>query len=51
MVEQVASWFQTREHLAAKTHWPYNATYQQFVTTDLLVGAKAVLSTYARWSL
>lgn len=41
----------TREHLAAKTHWPYNATYQQFVTTDLLVGVKAVLSRYARWSL
>ncbi len=50
MIEQVAFWFQTREHLAAKTPWPYNATYQQVVTTDLLVGTKAVLAKYARFS-
>jgi hypothetical protein len=50
-VEQVAYWFQNREHLGLKTYWPSGAAYQQFAALDLLDSVKATLSHHRRWSL
>jgi hypothetical protein len=50
-VEQVAYWFQNREHLGLKTYWPSGVAYQQFAAFDLLDSVKATLSHYRRWSL
>jgi hypothetical protein len=50
-VEQVAYWFQNREHLGLKTYWPTGVAYQQFAALDLLDSVKAVLTRHTRWSL
>jgi hypothetical protein len=50
-VEQIAYWFQNREHLGLKTYWPSGAAYYQFATLDLLDSVKATLAHYRRWSL
>jgi hypothetical protein len=50
-IEQVAFWFQNREHLGLKTYWPSGLAYHQFATFDLLDSVKATLSHYRRWSL
>jgi hypothetical protein len=50
-VEQVAYWFQNRERLGLLRIWDYHATYRQFADLDLLPAVRAVLCTYARWSL
>ncbi|HWX22592.1 MAG TPA: hypothetical protein VN578_22040 [Candidatus Binatia bacterium] len=34
-VEQVAYWFQNREHLGLKTYWPSDVAYNQFAALDL----------------
>jgi hypothetical protein len=50
-VEQVAYWFQNREHLGLKTYWPSGAAYQQFAALDLLDSVKTTLAHHRRWSL
>ena len=50
-IEQVAFWFQTRDHVGAKTLWPKDGVYQQFADTDLLPSVRAVLKRYQRWSI
>ena len=50
-IEQVAYWFQNREHLGLKTYWPSGDAYRQFAALDLLDSVKATLSHYRRWSL
>jgi hypothetical protein len=47
-VEQVAYWFQNREHLGLLTIWPHTGTYENFVQSDLLPEIKAVLKRYQR---
>ncbi|HEY5909857.1 MAG TPA: hypothetical protein VJA21_04555 [Verrucomicrobiae bacterium] len=50
-VEQVASWFQKRDHQGIRTSWPYNGEYKQFASLDLLPSVSAVLKSHARLSL
>ena len=50
-VEQVAFWFQNREHLGLKTYWPAGVAYEQFAALDLLDSVKAVLSHHRRWAI
>ena len=50
-VEQCAFWFQNRDRLGLKTHWPSGEAYRQFATQDLLGSVQAVLARYRRWSL
>jgi hypothetical protein len=50
-VEQVAYWFQNREHLGLKTYWPAGVAYQQFAALDMLDSVKAVLAQHRRWAL
>jgi hypothetical protein len=50
-IEQVAYWFQNREHLGLKTYWPSGATCKQFAARDLLDSVEATLGYYRRWSL
>jgi hypothetical protein len=50
-VEQVAAWFQMRDMLGLVRHWPKGGVYQQFAQTDLLIGVRAVLERYRRWSM
>jgi hypothetical protein len=47
-VEQVAFWFQTRDHAGVIREWPKGGTYEQFVDLDLLPGVRAVLAKYER---
>ncbi|HEV2207919.1 MAG TPA: hypothetical protein VG167_04040 [Verrucomicrobiae bacterium] len=47
-VEQVAYWFQNRDHLGLKTYWPSGAAYYQFAAFDLLDSVKNVLSHHTR---
>ena len=49
-VEQVAYWFQTRDHLGLKTTWPHEGTYAQFAQLPLILPVQAVLKRYERWS-
>jgi hypothetical protein len=49
-VEQVAAWFQNRDKLGLDTIWPHEGTYQKFAQLDFLLGVKAVLSRYVRWT-
>jgi hypothetical protein len=49
-VEQVAYWYQNRDHLGVFRQWPKGGTYQQFVDLDLLPSVRAVLRKYERWS-
>ena len=46
-VEQVAFWFQNRDRLGLKTHWPSGDAYRQFATQDLLDSVQAVLAATA----
>ena len=50
-VEQCAFWFQNKDRLGLKTHWPSGEAYRQFATQDLLESVQAVLARYRRWSL
>ncbi len=50
-VEQVAHWFQTRDHLGIRTSWPSGGEYKQFAAANLLPAVSAVLSTHAAYSL
>jgi hypothetical protein len=50
-VEQVASWFQTRDMLGLVRNRPWQGDYQQFAQLDLLPNVKAVLTRYERWAL
>jgi hypothetical protein len=50
-VEQVALWFQTRDYLGLKTHWPSGETYLQFTQGPLLPTVAATLKQYQRWTL
>jgi hypothetical protein len=50
-VEQVAFWFQNKDRLGLKTHWPSGDAYRQFATQDLLESVQAVLARYRRWSI
>ena len=50
-VEQVACWFQTRDFLGLKTHWPSGGTYLQFTQEPLLPAVRAVLTNYRTWRL
>jgi hypothetical protein len=50
-VEQIAYWFQNREHLGLKTYWPSGAAYQQFAALDLLAPVQATLAHHRRWSI
>ncbi len=47
-VEQVAFWFQTRDHVGVKSEWPKGGTYEQFADLDLLPSVRAVLGRYRR---
>ena len=47
-VEQVAFWYQNREHLGLKTYWPTGVAYHQFATYDLLALVQATLAKYRR---
>jgi hypothetical protein len=50
-VEQVAFWFQNKDRLGLKTHWPSGEAYRQFATQDLLDSVQAVLARYRRWAI
>ena len=50
-VEQCAFWFQNKDRLGLKTHWPSGEAYRQFATQDLLESVQAVLARYRRWSI
>jgi hypothetical protein len=47
-VEQVAFWFQSRDHAGVIREWPKGGTYQQFADLDLLPSVRAVLAKYER---
>jgi hypothetical protein len=48
--EQVAFWFQNREHLGLQTYWPSGVAYLQFAALDLLQPVQATLSQHRRWN-
>jgi hypothetical protein len=50
-VEQAAHWFQTRDYLGLKTHWPSGGIYLQFTQEPLLPAVAATLKQYERWRL
>jgi hypothetical protein len=50
-IEQTAHWFQTRDYLGLKTHWPSGATYLQFTGLPLLPAVSTTLKHYERWQL
>jgi hypothetical protein len=50
-VEQVAYWFQTRDYLGLKTHWPSGRTYLQFTGLPLLPSVAATLKKHERWRI
>jgi Phage gp6-like head-tail connector protein len=50
-VEQTAHWFQTRDYLGLKTHWPSGGIYLQFTQEPLLPAVAATLKQYERWRL
>jgi hypothetical protein len=50
-VEQTAHWFQTRDYLGLKTHWPSGETYLQFTQDPLLPSVAATLKKYERRNL
>ena len=47
-VEQVAFWFQTRDHVGVNRQWPKGGTYETFPDLDLLPSVRAVLGRYRR---
>jgi hypothetical protein len=50
-IEQVAYWFQTRDYLGLKTHWPSGGIYLQFTGLPLLPAVSTTLKQYERWQL
>jgi hypothetical protein len=48
-IEQVAHWFQTRDYLGLKTHWPSGGTYLQFTGFPLLPAVSTTLKQYESW--
>ncbi|HWI59247.1 MAG TPA: hypothetical protein VNZ22_18615 [Bacillota bacterium] len=50
-VEQVAYWFQKKDHLGLKTYWPSGVAYQQFADLDLLQPVRTILRHYERYTL
>ncbi len=50
-VEQIAFWFQNRDHLGLKTYWPSGTAYYQFAAFDLLDSVKTTLKKHTRWSI
>jgi hypothetical protein len=50
-VEQIAYWFQNRDHLGLKTYWPSGVAYSQFAALDLLQPVQVTLSQHRRWTL
>jgi Phage gp6-like head-tail connector protein len=50
-IEQVAHWFQTRDYLGLKTHWPSGGIYLMFTQDPLLPSVVATLKKYERWSV
>jgi hypothetical protein len=49
-IEQVAHWFQTRDYLGLKTHWPSGGTYLMFAQEPLLASVASTLRQYERWT-
>jgi len=47
-IEQVAYWYQNRDHLGVIRQWPKGGVYQQFLDLDLLPGVRALLDLYRR---
>jgi hypothetical protein len=47
-VEQVAFWFQTRDHVGVNRQWPKGGTFETFPDLDLLPSVRAVLERYRR---
>ena len=47
-VEQVAFWFQTRDHVGVNRQWPKGGTFETFPDLDLLPSVRAVLGRYRR---
>jgi hypothetical protein len=50
-LEQVALWFQTRDYLGLKTHWPSGGIYLQFAQLPLLPSVAATIKQYERWQI
>jgi hypothetical protein len=50
-VEQVAHWFQTRDYLGLKTHWPSGGIYLMFAQEPLLPSVSTTLKQYEGWRL
>jgi hypothetical protein len=50
-IEQVAHWFQTRDYLGLKTHWPSGGIYLMFAQEPLLPSVSTTLKQYERWCL
>jgi hypothetical protein len=50
-VEQAAHWFQTRDYLGLKTHWPSGGIYLMFAQEPLLPAVSTTLKQYERWCL
>jgi hypothetical protein len=50
-IEQTAHWFQTRDYLGLKTHWPSGGTHLQFTGLPLLPAVSTTLKQYERWCL
>jgi hypothetical protein len=48
-IEQAAYWFQTRDYLGLKTHWPSGGIYLQFTGLPLLPAVAETLKKYERW--
>ena len=47
-VEQVAFWFQNRDHVGADLQWPKGGTYQRYADIDLIPAVRSVLDRYRR---
>jgi len=45
------SGFQNRDKIGLVRHWPKGGVYEEFVQTDLLLGVRAVLERYRRWTV
>jgi hypothetical protein len=47
-IEQAAHWFQTRDYLGLKTHWPSGGIYLMFAQEPLLPAVTTTLKQYER---
>jgi hypothetical protein len=50
-IEQVAGWFQQRDHLGLKNYWPKDGIYLAFIQLPLLPQVSAIIRHYQRWSV